>query len=764
MKSVADERGTGAGGATPALLRSPIFRKYANIFVGVICLALLVNEGPEIWFSYQEQRALLARIEQREAQFAADKISQFVKEVEGHLAWATLLPWNANMFDEWRFDAARALRQVPPLTQIAQLDGAGRELFRVSRQTMDVIEGDVDYSRDPIFVQAMANKIYYGPVYFVNESEPYMAIALAGTGRTHGVVVGQVNLKFIWEVVSQIKVGKRGQAYVVDARGRLIADPDISLVLRNTDMSGRPQVQAARAPQTVADQLVPGVDSQGKSVISAHAAVAPLNWLVFVDLPTAEAHAPLYGSIARSAISVLAAIVVALFAGLVLTRRMVVPIRALHDGAARIGRGDLIQRISIKTNDELESLGDEFNNMAARLQESYATLERKVEQRTRQLELANLAKSRFLAAASHDLRQPLHALGLFVAQLHGRVRVNERKRILARIDAALSAMNELFNALLDISKLDAGVLSPSITQFPVAKLLDRVDTTFTEAAREKGISLRIISSSAWIRSDFILLERIVFNLVSNAVRYTSSGGVVVGCRKRGANLRIEVWDTGTGVPQDQQQNIFGEFYRLDAPRGDGRSGLGLGLAIVERLCRLLDHSLNLRSTLGKGSCFSIAVPLVAPGPEVGKAPVPAPTPANALMDASTRKLVAVIDDDPLVLEGMGGLFRTWGYHLVVAGTDDEAFAAVTNRDRPPDLIISDYHLPGGKTGIELIERLRRALSAEIPAFLVSGDTSPELLRQVRASGYHLLHKPVEPMALRAMVSHVLREQQIANAH
>jgi CheY-like chemotaxis protein/anti-sigma regulatory factor (Ser/Thr protein kinase) len=276
--------------------------------------------------------------------------------------------------------------------------------------------------------------------------------------------------------------------------------------------------------------------------------------------------------------------------------------------------------------------------------------------------------------------------------------------------------------------------------------------------------LRIISSSAWIRSDFILLERIVFNLVSNAVRYTSSGGVVVGCRKRGANLRIEVWDTGAGVPQDQQQNIFGEFYRLDAPRGDGRSGLGLGLAIVERLCRLLDHSLNLRSTLGKGSCFSIAVPLVAPDPEVGKAPVPAPAPADALMDASNRKLVVVIDDDPLVLEGMGGLLRTWGYHLVVAGTDDEALAAVANRDRPPDLIVSDYHLPGGKTGIELIERLRRALSAEIPAFLVSGDTSPELLRHVRARGYHLLHKPVEPMALRAMVSHVLREQQVANAH
>jgi len=441
---------------------------------------------------------------------------------------------------------------------------------------------------------------------------------------------------------------------------------------------------------------------------------------------------------------------------------MVVPIRALQEGAMRIGRGNLTQRIAIETNDELQALGDEFNKMAARLQESYATLEHKVDERTRQLELANLAKSRFLAAASHDLRQPLHAFVLFVAQLHGQLRANERRRIVARIDAALSAMNELFNALLDISKLDAGVLTPSITEFPVAKLLDRVDTSFTGAAREKGLSLRVISSSAWVRSDFILLERIVFNLVSNAVRYTSSGGLVVGCRKRGVNLRIEVWDTGPGVPQDQQQNIFGEFYRLRAPGGDGRSGLGLGLglAIVDRLCRLLDHSVRLTSILGKGSCFSVALPRVAARPEIGEPPAP----AHPLMDASDRKLVVVIDDDPLVLEGMGGLFRSWGYHLLVAGTDDEALAGVADRDRPPDLIVSDYHLSGGKTGIEVIEGLRRTLSAEIPAFLVSGDTSPELLRQARASGYHLLHKPVDPMSLRAMVSYVLREQQVARAH
>jgi signal transduction histidine kinase/ActR/RegA family two-component response regulator len=748
--------GAGTGEAPPHARSGRLFRKYAAIFVGAVCLALVTNGAFEMWFSYQELKALLVQVQRGQAESAASRISQFVGQIEAQIAWVTPLPWNAVTLEEWRFDAVRLLRQVPAVTEVAQLDAAGREKFRISRHAMDVTESHVDYSRDPIFVQAMANKTYYGPVYFVDGSEPYMAIAVAGIGRDHGVIVCQVNLKFIWEVVSQIKSDTRGYAYVVDSSGRLIADPDISLVLRNTDMSGLPQVRAARVPQADADEPFTAVDRQGKPVLSAYAAVTPLNWSIFVELPIAEAYAPLYNSITRSAGLLLAALALAFFASLLFARRMVVPIRALQEGTMRIGRGDLTQRIAIKTNDELEALGDEFNKMAARLQESYATLEHRVEERTRQLELANLAKSRFLAAASHDLRQPLHALGLFVAQLHGRLRTNERRRIVARIDAALSAMNELFNALLDISKLDAGVLTPSITEFPVAKLLDRVETTFTGAALEKGLSLRVISSSAWVRSDFILLERIVFNLVSNAVRYTSSGGMVVGCRNRDVNLRIEVWDTGPGVPQDQQQNIFGEFYRLGAPG----AGLGLGLAIVDRLCRLLDHSVRLTSILGKGSCFSITVPRVAARPEIGESPAP----AHPLMDASDRNLVVVIDDDPLVLEGMCGLIRSWGYHLLVAGTDDEALAGIVDRDRPPALIVSDYHLSGGKTGIEVIEGLRRTLSAEIPAFLVSGDTSPELLRQARASGYHLLHKPVDPMTLRAMVSYVLREQQVARAH
>ena len=219
--------------------------------------------------------------------------------------------------------------------------------------------------------------------------------------------------------------------------------------------------------------------------------------------------------------------------------------------------------------------------MAARLH-SYSGLESKVEERTRQLEAANQAKSRFVAAASHDLRQPLHALGLFVAQLHGKLRAAERSQLIGRIDDALSAMNELFSALLDISKLDAGATTINITVFPVAQLLAHAETTFAGTAREKKLSFRALPSDAWVRSDFILLQQIVFNLVQNALRYTRSGGVV-RLPQRGDQLRIEVWDSGIGIAADQHDKIFGEFYRLGEPDRDRRAGLGLGLAIVDRL-------------------------------------------------------------------------------------------------------------------------------------------------------------------------------------
>ena len=302
---------------------------------------------------------------------------------------------------------------------------------------------------------------------------------------------------------------------------------------------------------------------------------------------------------------------------------------------------------------------------------------------------------------------------------------------------------------------DAGVLSTNITDLPIAHILKRIESTFTGAAREKGLSFRVVTSSAWVRSDVILLERIILNLASNAVRYTSSGGVVVGCRHRGNLVRIEVCDSGPGIPEDQRRNIFGEFYRLAGENRQG--GLGLGLAIVERLCKLLDHPIDLASKVGKGSRFAVMVPS-APAKAQFAPQIAAPVAA----DVSRDKLVVVIDDDALVLDSVGGMLRSWGCRVIAADSLDAASTALEG-EQPPDLIISDYRLANGQSGITAIAKLREGFGSEIPAFLMSGDTAPERLREAQESGHHLLHKPVRPMRLRAMVNQMLKTPQVAGA-
>ena len=338
-------------------LRGRLFLKYAGLFVAVVCIALLANGLFEIWFSYQEHKASLVRIQRAQAESAAAKIGQFIKEIESQIGWTTQLLWSAETIEQHRFDALRLLRQV-----------------RVSRVAMDVVGSGLDLSKKPKFIEAVKEKVYYGPVYFRRESEPYMTLALAGARRHAGVSIAEVNLKFIWDVVSKIKVGEHGHAYVVDGKGRLIAHPDISLVLRNTDMTSLAQVRAALQGKAESpnEEMQVVHDLRGRPVLSAYARVTPPGWLVFVELPLEEANAPLFASIRRSSIMLVAALCLAVLAGIFLARRMVVPVEALRAGAARIGSGDLAQRISVKTGDELESLADQFNDMAGRLQESHA--------------------------------------------------------------------------------------------------------------------------------------------------------------------------------------------------------------------------------------------------------------------------------------------------------------------------------------------------------------------------------------------------------
>src|SRR5215469_1492921 len=391
MRALPDHRGGGIrglaarlGGIAPAasasIVRSRLFIKYVALLVAVVSLALVANGAFDVYFSYQEQKASLVRIQREQAEAAAGKIGQFISEIESQVGWTTQLPWSAGTLEQRRFDALRLLRQVPAITELAEINSSGHEQLRVSRLAMEVVGSGNDVSKERSFAEAVVHKVYYGPVYFRRESEPYMTLSLAGTRRDTGVSIAQVNLKLIWDVVSKIKVGEHGRAYVVDSAGRLIAHPDISLVLRNTDMSRLEQVHGARAGSAT-EAVQEADDIGGHKVLTAYAPVNPLGWFVFVETPIEEAYAPLYRSIQRTGYVLLGALALAFIAGMFLARRMAVPIQALRAGAARIGSGDLGQRITVKSGDEVEALANQFNDMAGKLQESYADLEHKVEQR-----------------------------------------------------------------------------------------------------------------------------------------------------------------------------------------------------------------------------------------------------------------------------------------------------------------------------------------------------------------------------------------------
>jgi GAF domain-containing protein len=344
--------------SAPAV-RSRLFSKYDALLVAVVGVTLLSGGIIEVFTHYREHRASLIRIQHEQAKAAAAKISQFIEDIEGQLGWTTQLPWSASAPESRRFDALRLLRQVPAITELVMVDSGGKERLRVSRLTMDVVDSGNDLSQDPKFTEAVAHKVYFGPVYFRRESEPYMTVALSGTRKDAGVSIAEVNLKLIWDVVSQVKAGEHGRAYVVSARGRLIAHPDMGLVLRNTDMSKLVQVQAAQADTDVMSDVFDGAqDILGQEVLTAFAPIRPLRWTMFVERPAEEAYAALYAALQRLAIVLAAALIFTMLVGMLLSRRVVGPIEALRAGAEHIG-GDLADLVSIGAEPEraVEALG-----------------------------------------------------------------------------------------------------------------------------------------------------------------------------------------------------------------------------------------------------------------------------------------------------------------------------------------------------------------------------------------------------------------------
>lgn len=530
-----------------------------------------------------------------------------------------------------------------------------------------------------------------------------------------------------------------------------------------------------------------------------------------------------------------------------MSRRLSRPVVEAARAADRIGRGETGVRLAPSPIATLDQLVRGVNEMAVRLETSKQELEQKVLEATQQLlekkdeaERANHAKSRFLAAASHDLRQPMHALGMFVATLSQQPSTPIQRELLAQIDRAVGAMGDLLDSLLDISRLDAGVIETRVAAMPLRPLLERIASEFAAVAQAKGLELELRRTTLWVRSDRILLERILVNLLSNAIRYTTQGRILVAARICGTQrdqVRIDVRDSGPGIAEDAREAIFQEFVQLENPERDRSKGLGLGLSIVKRLAQLLDHRIQLRSAPGAGSTFSVVLPRVpadeaqraeaaaariaaslqqagaahraapmrriqatprppgmpprrvsrpaSPAPP-GSAPTqtgqggrpdqsgqPGPTPQattglpkpaeagpggaeaiGALMRPFEGLRILVIDDDPLVRDGLTGMLRTWGA-LVAASAGQASLPEQLTRAERPDLILCDLRLGDQQDGVQMLAAIRRQLGEDLPAVLITGDTDPERVDLAAGSGDPVLHKPVRPAQLRALMHSLL---------
>jgi signal transduction histidine kinase/CheY-like chemotaxis protein len=360
-------------------------------------------------------------------------------------------------------------------------------------------------------------------------------------------------------------------------------------------------------------------------------------------------------------------------------------------------------------------------------------------------ERANVAKSAFLAATSHDLRQPIHALGLYVGALQALPHTPEAEVLIERIETSIGAMDKLFSAILDLSRLDAGVVEAHRTSFAIDEFLTRICLDFAEEAHQKGLRFTLKKTDFSVYSDPVLLERIVRNLLSNAIRYTDRGHIVVRCRKREDALALQVWDSGRGIHPNYREAIFQEYFQIGNPERDREQGLGLGLAIVKRLVDLLDSRLVFHSRLGRGSCFEVSAPIVSSREEMSEQPQRSPEISQAL--------IAVVDDEAPIRHAMSQLLRSWGYEPITANSGDEI---LRNLPQKPALLVCDYRLRDTETGIEVIERLRAHYhDPDLPAVLITGDTAPDRLAEARAARLLLLHKPVANAILRVTIGNLV---------
>jgi two-component system NtrC family sensor kinase len=593
--------------------------KFVLVLTTVVCVALISTATFEVLFSFQDRKAALVRIQHEQAEAAASEIAEFMRNIEEQLAWTTHEPWTTTMPDQQSLDLWRmVLRQVPAITDLSLLDGAGRERLRVSRLSLDEVGSQLDFSKDPKSLEAQAGRPYRSPVYFRGGSEPYMTISLRA--RNASVSVAEVNLKFIWDVVSQIKVGEHGQAYVVDGQGRLIAHPDISMVLRNTDLSNLAQVQAARSDAAgPAEPTQLAKDTYGRKVLTASAAIAPLDWTMLVELPVGEAYAPLYSLILRVSILLLVGLLLAFIADLFLVRWIVQPLEQLEKVVSTVRRTkDYTLRVERESDDEIGRLAVAFNEM---LSELSAARER---ESSEQFELARVSRlttmGAMTASIAHEINQPLAAIA---------ANANAGLRWLSRptpdideVHAALKRINNDAHRASEVIQSVRSIFKKAPQQGALVDVNGVIQEVLSLVHGELigyHVSARsdLLQDLPRVRADRVQLQQVILNLITNAIEAMGpiEGRqrllIVTSQRQEPDSVQVTVQDNGPGIDPDARDRIFDAFFSTKS------SGMGMGLFICRSIVEA--HGGHLWATRAEpgGTIFHLVLPIGQPTDDAG---------------------------------------------------------------------------------------------------------------------------------------------------
>jgi signal transduction histidine kinase/CheY-like chemotaxis protein len=741
----------------------PLSQRFALWMSGLIVTLLLVLGATESYFGYRESMGRIEQVQDVLAGSAAQEISTYIGAIQAAVGDVAKMPWDLPGFGPQarRQEFYRKMQLVPAITDLQALDGEGRERLFVSRLAPDRIDSGLA-ADEPALLQPPPNATpRLGRTFFREHGLP--AVRMAAPDGT-GAIVATVDLRLLGDIVRRVQASDGVLAYIVDAQGTLIAHPRATHVLARLDLSGSDAFRRARAAADSSATLLRGFATQdfdGKPVIVTAKQIPGTDWLVFMEQQRSAALRHAWETLTRTVLVMVFGAATALLVGVVFARRMAAPIVALRQATSRIAAGDLGTTVSTRRNDEIEDLAKDFNAMVQQLSTLYASLEAKVAERTAALsqrqqeaERANAAKTRFLAAASHDLRQPMHSISLLVGVLRSRLTDAAQLDLADKVQSSVSTMENLFGNLLDISKLDAGTVQAHIEDVDLAWLLERAAQTWAPQAHEKGLALRVRPGRWVVRGDPTLLERIVGNLVANAIRYTRRGGVLVGCRRRGDCCELQVWDTGPGIASEHRETIFEEFFRIEAPGTGHEKGLGLGLSIVRRSVHILGYTVSVHSREGRGSVFTVTMPL-APASSMPRAGA---DPTLGTLPMLEGNFIVVIDDEATNREAVRDALLGAGCHVVAAASGAQALTQLQAHLRTPDLILTDYQLGAGDNGLDVIRQLRSHYDEAIPALIVTANTDASLLAEADALDAQLLHKPVGLQRLMAALKDSLGTQ------